>query len=244
MPVLRAAGGARIHYDVEGDGPLVLLVHGGTGTGSHDWEFQRGPLARRHRVVIPDLRGHGRSSDPEWLLGLEQIGEDVVALVEELGTRPAAIIGFSVGASAMLRLLCARPDLTSAFVAVGASPTGHPERVEAIVTGPWPRALRELHHEHGGGPDHWQALRRRLSESWSGEQDLTAADLARLDVPTLVACGDRDTIEPVETALALARALPRGELLVLPSAGHFLSRERPREFTVALEGFLDRHVDR
>ena len=243
MPVLKAAGGAEIHYDVEGDGPLVLLVHGGTGTGAYDWEFQRAPLARRYRVVTPDLRGHGRSSDPQWLLSVEQIGEDIVALIDELGRRPAAIVAFSIGATAMLRLLCRRPDLTSAFVAVGASPKGHPERVPGIVNGPWPRELRELRHEHGDGPEHWKALRRRLAESWSGAHDLTAEDVAAIEIPTLVVCGDRDVIEPVETGLWLMRHVPNGELLVLPGAGHFVMRDRPREFTVAVEEFLARHAD-
>jgi pimeloyl-ACP methyl ester carboxylesterase len=242
MPVLDAAGGARIHYDVEGEGPLVVLVHGGTGTGEHDWAFQRGPLAVRHRVVIPDLRGHGRSSDPQWLLSIDQLGEDIAALIETLGTPADAIVAFSVGATAMLRLLIRRPGLTRSLVVIGASYKGQPERVPEIVEGPWPGSLRRLHHEHGSGPEHWRDLRRRLAESWSGDHDLDAADLAAVDVPALVVGGDRDVIEPAETALWLARTLPGGELLVLPGCGHFAPRERPAELNAAVEGFLERHA--
>ena len=63
MPVIEIAGRARLHYEIEGDGPLLLLLHGGTGTGAYDWEHLRVPLARGHRVVVPDMRGHGRSSE-------------------------------------------------------------------------------------------------------------------------------------------------------------------------------------
>jgi pimeloyl-ACP methyl ester carboxylesterase len=56
MPALAITGGARLHFEVAGSGPPVLLVHGGTGTGTHDWEFQRERLARRHEIVVPDLR--------------------------------------------------------------------------------------------------------------------------------------------------------------------------------------------
>lgn len=242
MPVLPAAGDARIHYDVQGDGPTVVLVHGGTGTGAHDWEHQRGPLAERHRLVIPDLRGHGRSDDPGWLLSLAQIGDDVASLVDRIGRPADAIVGFSVGASALLRVLARESGLTRCAVLIGASVRGHPERVPGIVEGPWPSALTALEHEHGSGPGHWRDLRRRLAESWSDADDVGEDELARIDVPVLVVGGDRDRIEPVETALGLARALPRGELLVLPGCGHFASRERPAELNAALAAFLERQL--
>lgn len=242
MAFVAAADGARLHYDVEGDGPLVVLLHGGTGTGAYDWEFLRGPLARHHRVVTPDLRGHGRSNDPNWLLSLDRIADDVVELIDQLGERPAAIVGFSIGATAALRMFCLREPVADALVIVGASPVGHPEQIDAIVDGPWPRALRELRHEHGEDAEHWRALRRRLAESWGADVALDAADLARVTVPVLVVGGDHDVIEPVETQLGLARALPRGELLIVPDSGHFVIRTRPRELTAALHGFLERHA--
>ena len=57
MPVIEVAGGARLHYEIEGDGPLLLLLHGGTGTGAYDWEHLRVPLARarshaRRRTIV------------------------------------------------------------------------------------------------------------------------------------------------------------------------------------------------
>jgi len=241
VPQLQAAGGAHLHYDDEGSGPLVLLVHGGTGTGAYDWEYQRRPLAGRYRVVTPDLRGHGRSSDPDGRLGIESIAADTVALIDALGVKPAAIVGFSIGATAMLHLLCSRPDVAGAFVAIGASRQGRPEDVPAIVGGPWPRALKALRHEHADDPRHWQRLRRALAESWAALA-LDDDSLRRIEIPTLVVAGDRDVIEPVETAIALARMLPAGELLVLPGAGHFAARDRPAELNAALEGFLERHV--
>jgi pimeloyl-ACP methyl ester carboxylesterase len=244
VPQLEVAGAARLHYDDEGSGPLVILIHGGTGTGGYDWEFQRGPLSRRFRVVTPDLRGHGRSSDPEWRLSLDQIAEDTLALIDALGERPAAIVGFSIGATAMLRLLCSRPGTTEAFVAIGASRVGQPARLPAIVDGPWPVDLVSLRHEHAADPDHWRRLRRRLAESWAHDLALDEASLRRVTIPSLIVCGDRDQIEPVESALELARTLPAGELLVLPRAGHFVARERPAETTLGIQSFLERHVRR
>lgn len=241
MPFLDLPDGARLHYADEGSGPLLLLVHGGTGTGDFDWERVRPALRRRFRLVTPDLRGHGRSSDPNGRIGVRTIGRDMVCLVEALAERPAAIVAFSVGGSAMLQLLCERPNLTDAFVGIGLSRCGDPARLAPITSGPWPRGLVELRHEHGEGPDHWRRLRERIGASWVRELSLRDEDLARVEIPVLISCGDQDPIEPVEVGVELARVLPAGELCVLPGAGHFLPRERPEEFLVVLEGFLDRH---
>jgi pimeloyl-ACP methyl ester carboxylesterase len=232
------ADGARLYWEQEGEGPRVLLVHGGTGTGAYDWEFVRAPLREACRLMVLDIRGHGRSSDPQGLVSLPQIGADVRSLLEAEGGCDA-IIAFSVGASATLALLCEHPELTRSFVAIGASTSGDPTRVEEFSTGPWPSSLQRLHHQHGSGADHWRRLRRAFATSWAA-LDVDAAALARLTLPTLVVCGDRDRIEPVETALALARALPRGELLVLPNCGHFAPRQRPTELAAAALGFLQR----
>jgi pimeloyl-ACP methyl ester carboxylesterase len=243
MPSFAAAGAARIHYDDEGSGPLVVLLHGGTGTGAYDWEFQRGPLSNRFRLVIPDMRGHGRSSDPEFLLGPEQIGEDLLGLIDHLGERPAAIVAFSVGATATLRLLCRRPDITDAFVTIAASLHARPDRVQGIVEGPWPSGLTALHHEHGSGPQHWRRLRERLSASfWRDFEAIDDDDLAGMTVPTLAVYGDRDPIEPVEIGLRIARAVPEGELLVLPGAGHFISRSHPEELNLHVLRFFERRL--
>jgi pimeloyl-ACP methyl ester carboxylesterase len=233
-----AADGARLYWEEEGEGPRVLLVHGGTGTSEFDWEFVREPLAERFRLLLTDVRGHGHSSDPDYRLSIGQIGDDVASLLEQVGECDA-IIAFSVSATAVLALLCRRPSLARAFVCIGASTTGDPTQVDAILNGPWPSKLKRIRHEHGTGDDYWRRLQAALAHSWA-DLRITDAELSGLDTPTLVVCGDRDRIEPVETALDLARALPHGELCVLPDCGHFVSRDRPAELSSVVGQFLDR----
>jgi pimeloyl-ACP methyl ester carboxylesterase len=199
-------------------------------------------LSRRYRVITPDLRGHGRSSDPEWGLSLDTIASDMMALTEALGEHPRALVAFSIGGSAMLRMLCGRPDFADAFVGVGLSRAGDPGQVEAIVNGPWPRALMALEHEHGGGADHWRRLRERMSATWANDLSITDDDLANVDIPALICCGDRDRLEPVSVAQSIAEALPAAELLVMPAAGHFAIRDRPQVFADAVLDFLHRHL--
>jgi pimeloyl-ACP methyl ester carboxylesterase len=239
---LNTADGAELYWEEVGDGPRVLLVHGGTGSGAFDWEFVRAPLARSYRLLMVDLRGHGRSSDPLDRLSLDQIADDIEALLERVGGCDA-IMAFSIGASAMITLLCRRPALTRAFVCIGGSTAGDPKQVEGIVNGPWPAELKGLHHDHATDNEYWRALRGKLARSWAGHR-VTANELARLVTPTLVLCGDRDRVEPVESALSLSRSIPNGELLVLPRCGHFAPRERPAELSAMVESFLDRVLAR
>ena len=243
-----ADDGASLYWEEEGDGPRVLMVHGGTGTSEYDWELVREPLAGHHRLLLADIRGHGCSSDPHRRLSIEQIGDDVVSLLEHCGGCDA-VVAFSIGASAVLSLLCGRPSLARAFVCIGASVTGDPSQVNAILAGPWPSSLQRIEHLHATGTDYWRRLQAALADSWA-RHHITMGELAALDIPTLVVCGDRDRVEPPETALTLSRSLPRGELLVLPDCGHFVPRQRPAELAVAVEAFLaralgdDRHPKR
>ncbi|MHB2001517.1 MAG: alpha/beta fold hydrolase [Solirubrobacteraceae bacterium] len=240
MSVIETADGACLHYEAQGDGPLLVLVHGGTGTAAYDWEHLLPPLRERFRVVCPDLRGHGRSSDPENLLGIPQLADDLLALLTELCEQPAAIVAFSIGATAALSALVQKPDAAQSLVLIGASRVGEPARAPEFANGPWPQALQDLRHEHGDGPEHWRHLRNRLSSSWASLR-IDESELARLQLPALVVCGDRDRIEPVQSTAELASSLPRGELFVVPGCGHFVPRQRPVELLAVLEAFLDRH---
>jgi pimeloyl-ACP methyl ester carboxylesterase len=232
------ADGATLFWQEEGDGPRVLLVHGGTGTGAYDWQHVREPLRRNHRLLICDLRGHGRSSDPTGRLGLQQIAQDTETLLDAAGGCDA-IVAFSIGASAMLALLARRPGLTRAFVSIAGGVRGDPEQAARVISGPWPEELIALRHEHATGLEHWRLLRAAMAKSWS-EHRLAGTELAAIEMPTLVVAGDRDRVEPLQTAVTLLATLPRAELLVLPRCGHFVSRERPAELAAAIDAFLER----
>ena len=148
------ADGASLYWEEEGDGPRVLLVHGGTGTSAFDWEFVREPLAKRFRLLLTDVRGHGQSSDPQYRLSIEQIGDDVASLLEHEGECDA-IIAFSVSATAVLALLCRRPSLARAFICIGASTTGDP-------TGSYYRQGRKYPVRWPGRPlTPWKPLTKR-----------------------------------------------------------------------------------
>ncbi|NEB02885.1 alpha/beta hydrolase [Streptomyces sp. SID13726] len=121
--------------------PALLLVHGWGGDG-REWSPHAEALAGRFRVVVPDLRGHGRSPVPDEGNTPVAMADDLAALVEELGTGPVTAVGHSMGGQ-VVNLLAVR----------------HPGRVRSVV------ALDPAHGAHGaevdGIPDRLAAYRER-----------------------------------------------------------------------------------
>lgn len=243
MPSLDRPDGARIAYRVSGSGPALLFVHGGTGTGAFDWEYQVEHFAREWRTVVMDLRAHGDSTDPADLLALESIGDDAAAVADAVGG-VAAAIGFSIGASAVLARVAHRPQdrFARALVCLGASMRGQPDAVPGILAGGWPADLVALRHVASDDPEHWRGLRRRLARTWAEDLLLTAPQLAAIDIPVLMVNGERDRIEPAPTARQIASLIPGSELAIIENAGHLAQREQPAQFNAVVSDFLARRV--
>ncbi|GII52373.1 hydrolase [Planotetraspora thailandica] len=111
-------GGGRLFYTDEGTGgETVLLVHGGT-CDSHDWAAQIEPFGAHHRVIAPDLRGHGRSTEVTGGLTPREFADDLALLLDSLDAGPAVVVGHSLGATVASVLAVEHPDLVRAVVAV------------------------------------------------------------------------------------------------------------------------------
>ena len=98
------AGGLRWHVQIVGEGPVALLLHG-TGAATHSWRGLMPLLAPHHRVIAPDLPGHGFTSMPAPArMALPAMAEEIAALLEMLEARPALVIGHSAGAAIAVRM--------------------------------------------------------------------------------------------------------------------------------------------
>jgi pimeloyl-ACP methyl ester carboxylesterase len=112
--------GARTRYFVAGDGPPLILVHG-LGGAAVNFTLLGPLLAKRHRVLIPDLPGHGRSEPLERVEGLSDYAEHVAEVAEVEGMLPAPVLGYSMGGVVVLRLAVTRPQDVQALLLVGAA---------------------------------------------------------------------------------------------------------------------------
>lgn len=252
------AGGLAVWYTEQGQGPPLILVHGGLATGEIMWNPRVvANLAREYRVLIPDSRGHGRTANPAGTLGYDQMADDVAAFAAALGLERPLILGYSDGAQVALELGLRHPGLSRAMVIGGVvtRPSeaylqvvrglGFPERgvvdleeVERAMGDWWP-TLRATHH-HAQDDDAFRAYLAQISELWHGVPDYTDAQLASISAPSLVIAGDRDD-PAVDESLRLYRLLPHGELAVVPNADHGAG-EKP-VFWALVKDFLSRHAE-
>jgi pimeloyl-ACP methyl ester carboxylesterase len=133
--------GLRIHYEDHGAGAPVVLLHGGLVTGHRMWSSHVPALARHHRVLVPDSRGHGRTDNPEGRLADDLMAEDCAAFIEALGVDRPMVMGYSDGAQTALELGIRHPDRIAGLVLGGV--VAEPGR--AVFPGP------ERHRVHRAG---------------------------------------------------------------------------------------------
>jgi pimeloyl-ACP methyl ester carboxylesterase len=112
--------GVRMRYFVGGSGSPLVLVHG-LGGAAANWMELAPLLARRHRVLVPDLPGHGGSTALPAVAGLEPFAERVAVVAELEGMLPAPVVGHSLGGMIVLRFALSRPDQVQALVLAGAA---------------------------------------------------------------------------------------------------------------------------
>ena len=109
-----------MRYFVGGDGPPLVLVHGLGGAASN-WTELAPRLAGRHRLLVPDLPGHGGSSALPAVSGLEPYADRVALVAEREGLLPAPFVGHSLGGTVVLRLALRRPRDVRAIVLAGSA---------------------------------------------------------------------------------------------------------------------------
>ena len=250
------AGDLRLYYEEYGrpDGPLFVLLHGFTST-SASWRSHLAAFGARYRLLVPDLRGHGRTANPGGLTAMNhrQFGRDIIAFCRALGVERAAFCGHSSGAMLLLTLALEAPDLPAALVlACGTYYYGDQVRARwATLTPdgvfdvfPDPAAARAWHAH--SGEDNWRAVAQAFLAlgGHAHTDDFPEPEQLRgIAAPTLILHGDRDRSFPVAIPLALYGLVPDAELCILPHTGHGLPNERPVWFRAIALDFLQRRAN-
>ncbi len=254
-------GGVRIHYEVNGDGPCVALSHS-LACHSAMWEPQIAHLKRRYGVLTIDTRGHGLSDAPAGPYTLDQLMEDIVAVLDDHGVGRVHFVGLSMGGMIGQLLALAHPgrlasltlaDTTSRF------PPGSDkvwaERI-ATATGQGMQALVEPTLARWFTPDFrargadvlervGAMIRSTPVAGYVGcchaiPKIDTTERLGEIRCPALVMVGEDDPGTTVAMAKTIHDAIQGSELTVIPKASHLCNLERPDAFNRVLDGFLER----
>jgi pimeloyl-ACP methyl ester carboxylesterase len=220
-----SVNGIELYYETYGQGPPLILLHGFFHTADM-WKPYIPALAEHYRVIAPDLRGHGRSSNPANQILFRQVALDVYALMEHLKIDRFKAIGFSAGGMTLLHMATQQPGRVEAMVLIGATHY-FPEQCRAIL-----RTVAVDAPMPSGGDWQWLVQREgkerahALITQWADEKDsyddmnFTPPYLSTITARTLIVHGDRDPFFPVFIPVEMYRAIPRSYLWVIPNGVH------------------------
>jgi pimeloyl-ACP methyl ester carboxylesterase len=247
LPAAKAKGevvhdGASIHYAVYGSGPPVVLLHGGLANSDY-WGAQVPALVRAGRqAVLIDSRGHGRSTRDARPYSYELMASDVLAVMDALKLRRAAVVGWSDGAIIGLVLALHHPERLTRVMAFAANmdPSGVKPDTEANPTfASFERRAAGQYARLSPTPNDFPAFKKAIETLWAGQPNYSARDLARIRTPVAIVDGDHDEAIKRSHTEYLARSIPRARLVILAHASHFAMLQQPAEFNAAMIGFLN-----
>lgn len=252
-----------VHHQVDraphlpADAPTVVLSNS-LGSTLAMWDRQLAALSSRFQVVRYDIRGHGRSPVVPGPYSLDDLTDDVVALLDRLGLDRVHFVGLSLGGMTGMRLaarnpervdrlavLCtsARLEPTQAWLDRAATVRAHgTASVAEAVVGRWyTSAFRAAH------PDEVTAAEAVVAatpvEGYASCCEAIAGmdlrpDLPSIMAPTLAIAGEEDPATPPPHLELIAASVQKGSFLVVPHAAHLANDEQPEPVTAALLGHL------
>jgi pimeloyl-ACP methyl ester carboxylesterase len=264
MPAHVSVAGHTWHVVDQGQGPVVLLLHGFPLSAAL-WDHQVAALAGRYRVLVPNLPGLGGTPPlPNDVLTMEQYAEGCVAMLDSLGiNEPVVVAGLSMGgyiAFQFVRHFASRVRALGLFDtrAVGDTEEAAANRgkladavlvhgLKPVEEAFLPKLLSKEHQQ--SRPDLVKQTRAMMQlatphgmaaalRGMARRPDVTA-DLATYNVPTLVVVGTDDVISPPAEMRGIAEAMPQARFVEIPASGHLSPLENPEAVNQAFRAFLD-----
>jgi pimeloyl-ACP methyl ester carboxylesterase len=237
--------GSDLFYGDTGSGPAVVLLHGGMLTPELSYGSLLPALARTHRVITPELQGHGHTADTARPISFGALADDVTGLLGHLGIDRADLVGYSLGGMVALDLVTRRPDLVDRLVLLAAPqrPEGYlpPEELgpELMPTEEDGRQWEAAYRAAAPDPEGFSPFLAKLSAVVAVGQEWSDDQLRAITSPTLIMVGDRDFMS-VEHGVAMVGLIPDAQLAVLPGTTHVGISRRPDLLTAIIAPFLAR----
>lgn len=242
-------------------GPPVVILHGLMGS-ARNWSTIAKQLAATYRVLMPDLRNHGRSPWAETM-NFDEMAGDVAAAIEARGLAPVMLVGHSLGGKVAMRLALTRAELVARLVVVDVAPVlyrhslaGHIEAMRAVDLASVSRRpeveaelAKTIHDPLMRAFLLQNLVRTPAGYTWRPHLDAIAASLPELmgfpaseglayPGPTLFIVGSRSAYVRPEYRPVIKQLFPKVEYATIAGAGHQVHADRPDEFLECVRGFL------
>jgi len=217
--------GVKIYYEIHGDGEPLVLLHG--FTMSHTmWDGWIEDFSKSYKLIIPDLRGHGNSTNPSKEFTHEESAKDIYGLLELLNIDKFNAMGFSSGAMTLTHMATMDTSRIKAMVLIG-STSFFPESCREIQRSTSYENTKEgrmnyLKEQHPRGETQIRDLLNQFNKMGNSYEDMnfTSPYLSTIKSPTLIIHGDRDKFFPVDIPINSFKSIPNSYLWIIPNFGH------------------------
>lgn len=256
-----AANGIQINYEVEGDGPWVVMSHS-LACSLAMWAPQVAALKPRYRVLAFDTRGHGASDAPAAAYTLDQLADDLHGLLAALKVQRPHFVGLSMGGMIGMTYALKYPGVFRSLVLCDTTSRFAPEAAPL-----WADRIR-IATTQGMEPLVEPTLKRWFTEGYLAQRPPVVEEVARMiratppigyagcchaipkidttarlreiRCPIQIIVGEQDAGTPVAMSRAIHEAAPGSELVIIPDASHLSNLQQPQAFNRALLDFLAR----
>jgi len=243
-PTYASVNGLQMYYEVHGNGPPLVLLHGGALTVGLTFGPMIPVLADSHQVIAVEMQGHGHTANIDREMTLENFADDIVALLGQFGITRADLFGYSLGGAVSLAIATRHPDLVGKLV-LASTPTCREDfaldgqlgadRMPSAADGQeWEAEYRRV----APHPDGFAELIGRAGEMVGAIEDWSPEELHAIRAPTLVLIGEKDFIS-IERAVKTVDLIPEAQLAILPGATHVEVHRRPNQVLAMIVPFLD-----
>jgi pimeloyl-ACP methyl ester carboxylesterase len=236
-----SVNGMQMYFEIYGEGEPLVLLHWFTGS-SQSWKPFIPAFSQDYQLIIPDLRGHGRSTNPSLAFTHRQSALDIFSLLDHLHIQCCKAIGISSGGMSLLHMATQQPARLTAMVLIGSTIYfSAPSRAiqRAAVPESWDWAL--LRERHAYGDEQISALLgqfQKFADSYD-DMNFTSPYLSTITAKTLIVHGDRDAHFPVSIPVEMYNTIPQSYLWIIPNGDHIpIFEKHQAAFTTTVLEFL------
>jgi pimeloyl-ACP methyl ester carboxylesterase len=249
--------GLKMYYEIHGEGQPLVLLHGAFSAIGTSFGKLLPELAKSRQVIAFELQGHGHTADIDRPLSYEQMADDTVAALQQLGIEQADFFGYSMGSAVALQVAIRHPEMVRklVFASVSYKLDGlHPGLMDGLaqmtpdmmVGSPWHEEYKQI----APNPDDFDALFTKVMQMDQELEDIPDEVIATIKSPALLIIGDSDIIRP-EHAVEMFRlfgggimgdtpaGLPNSQLAILPGTSHVTLVDRADLLLPIIPLFLD-----
>lgn len=237
----------RIFYEDMGIGDTILFLHSGYSRGIIAFSGQIQPFFNQYRLLLPDFRGHGRTTavNRDWDTAI--IAEDMAGFIQNMGLKKVHLIGYSLGGGVALHLAAKHPELVKSIITIGCggvadgagSEDYEPEALLQRNETAFIEKIRVQNMEATGGD--WKHHMEQSVRDWRMYPCLSEEDWEKLRMPMFLIGGEYDTFARSDRLLAMQKKCPQAEIWVVPGTGHrpHMPTENVKEVNNRILNFLE-----